>query len=44
MIKYVEKNPVYWVYYEDKFQYHVKSEKSSSNVTCLYAKVCNYLQ
>ncbi|PKY36393.1 hypothetical protein RhiirB3_458897 [Rhizophagus irregularis] len=41
MIKYMEKNPVYWIYYGDKFQYHVKSEKSSSNAACLYAKVCN---
>ncbi|CAB4494358.1 unnamed protein product [Rhizophagus irregularis] len=38
MIKYMEKNPVYWIYYGDKFQYHVKSEKSSSNAACLYAK------
>jgi len=42
IIKYMEKNPVYWVYYGDKFQYHVRSEKSSSDVACLYAKVCNY--
>ena len=42
IIKYVGKNPVYWIYYGDKFQYYVKSEKSSSDVACLYAKVCNY--
>ena len=42
IIKYVGKNPVYWIYYGDKFRYHVKSEKSSSDVACLYAKVCNY--
>ncbi|PKY32968.1 hypothetical protein RhiirB3_451535, partial [Rhizophagus irregularis] len=41
IIKYVEKKPVYWVYYGDKFQYHVKSEKSSSDVACLYAKALN---
>ncbi|RGB21785.1 hypothetical protein C1646_777253 [Rhizophagus diaphanus] len=41
IIKYVEKKLVYWVYYRDKFQYHVKSEKSSSDVTCLYAKALN---
>ncbi|PKC62344.1 hypothetical protein RhiirA1_397698 [Rhizophagus irregularis] len=41
MIKYVEKNPVYWIYYGDKFQYYVKSEKSSSNAACLYAKALN---
>ncbi|CAB5383823.1 unnamed protein product [Rhizophagus irregularis] len=41
MIKYMEKNPVYWIYYGDKFQYHVKSEKSSSNAACLYAKALN---
>jgi hypothetical protein len=39
IIKYVEKNPVYWLYYGDKFQYHVRSEKSSSDATWLYAKV-----
>ncbi|GET00460.1 hypothetical protein GLOIN_2v1472827 [Rhizophagus clarus] len=41
IIKYVEKNPVYWIYYGDRFQYHVKSEKSSSDVACLYAKALN---
>lgn len=41
IIKYVGKKPVYWIYYGDKFQYYVKSEKSSSDAACLYAKVCN---
>ncbi|GET64487.1 hypothetical protein RhiirA1_481379 [Rhizophagus irregularis] len=33
-----ENNPLYWIYYGDKFQYHVKSEKLGSNAACLYAK------
>jgi hypothetical protein len=35
----VEKNPIYWVYFGEEFQYHVKSEKSSSDAAVLYAKV-----
>jgi hypothetical protein len=39
IIKYVEKNPVYWVYFGKAFQYYVKSEKSSLDAAGLYAKV-----
>jgi hypothetical protein len=39
IIKYVKKNPVYWVYFGKAFQYYVKSEKSSSDAAGLYAKV-----
>ncbi|CAB4423108.1 unnamed protein product [Rhizophagus irregularis] len=38
IIKYVEKNPVYWVYFGKAFQYHVKSEKSSSDVAVTILK------
>ena len=39
IIKYEERNPVYWMYFEEAFQYHIKSEKSSSDAANLYAKV-----
>jgi len=39
LIKYVEKIPIYWVYFGEEFQYHIKSEKSSSDAAVLYAKV-----
>ncbi|CAB4476348.1 unnamed protein product [Rhizophagus irregularis] len=37
-LKYIKGQKVYWIYYRDKFQYHIKSEKLSLNAACLYAK------
>ena len=42
IIKYEERNPVYWVYFGEAFQYHIKSEKSSSDAANLYVKVHTY--
>ncbi|GES99260.1 hypothetical protein GLOIN_2v1543171 [Rhizophagus clarus] len=38
IIKYVEKNLVYWIYYGNEYQYQIKSEKSSSDAASSYAK------
>ncbi|CAG8665417.1 11682_t:CDS:2 [Rhizophagus irregularis] len=37
-LKYIKGQKVYWIYYRDKFQYHIKSEKLSLNAACLYTK------
>jgi len=42
IIKYEERNLVYWVYFGEAFQYHIKSEKSSSDAANLYVKVHTY--
>ncbi|CAB4401980.1 unnamed protein product [Rhizophagus irregularis] len=34
----IQYSDIYWIYYRDKFQYHIKSEKLSLNAACLYAK------
>ncbi|GBC15230.2 hypothetical protein GLOIN_2v1763508 [Rhizophagus irregularis DAOM 181602=DAOM 197198] len=34
----IQYSDIYWIYYRDKFQYHIKSEKLSLNAACLYTK------
>ncbi|CAG8708690.1 2937_t:CDS:2, partial [Dentiscutata erythropus] len=38
IIEYIDKNPIYYIYYGHKYQFYVKSEKLCSDVAILYSK------
>ncbi|CAG8589261.1 961_t:CDS:2, partial [Dentiscutata heterogama] len=41
IIEYIDKNPIYYIYYGHKYQFYVKSEKSCSDAANLYSKALN---